>query len=202
MAKKTDKELEEIQKRKKAAIRKKRRAKRRRRNKIKHSRSYKIKRINFGWWHRRFNIMLDPLKPFERKILLDNSLLKYSADDDQFILILFKIYEMQRIAKAHNKQFMNPYTDNVTNIKEIRKASKQINWKCAICGTKIKSTIHNFDVDNFLCPICMETHNNSQFIDDRILQSSIKFRKACEFLYKHQQQVYQEFTRKSERSNR
>jgi len=192
----------EIQKRNKSNVRKKRRAKRKAKNKKTHRRTYKLKRVHFGWWKRRFNIMLDPLKPFERNVLLDNPLLKYSADDDQFVLILFKMYDMQRDAKTHNKQFINPYNDSITNFKEIRKASKNVNWKCAICSEKIISTIHNFDVDNFLCPICMETHSKGQFVDDRIVQSSVKFRKACEYLYKHQEETYKEFVRKSEQDSR
>jgi predicted RNA-binding Zn-ribbon protein involved in translation (DUF1610 family) len=192
----------EIQKRIKRNVRKKRRAKRKAKKRHNYRRTYKLKRIHFGWWKRKFNIMLDPLKPFERRILLDNPLLKYSADNDQFVLILFKIYDMQRNSKMLGKQYINPYVNNITTFKEIKKNSKEINWKCAICNIKIKSNIDRFDAENFLCPKCAETHTKGQFIDDRILYSSIKFRKACEFLYKHQQETYKHFVRKSELDNR
>lgn len=183
-------------------IRSIRRKLRRAKKKVNHRRSHRIKRIHFGWWRRKFNIMLDPLKQFERNVLLNNPLLKYSAQDDQFILILFKIYDLQRTEKELNKCYINPYGDSISTFQEIRHDSKQINWKCAICNEPIKSKMDNFDVENFLCPICTETHSKGQFIDERIVQSSIKFRKACEFLYKHQQETYKYFIRKSERGNR
>lgn len=189
------------QKSNKSDLRNKRRRERRAKRKPKHRRTYKLKRIHFGWWHRRFNIMLDPLKPFERNVLLDNPLLKYSANDDQFVLVLFKLYDMQRTAKELDKCYKNPYGDSINTFKEIKRASKQINWKCAICDAPIKSLVSDFNVENFLCPICTETHSKGQFIDERIVQSSIKFRKACEFLYKHQQETYKYFIRKSERGN-
>lgn len=164
-------------------------------------RSYKLKRKNYGWYRRKFNIVLNTLKPFEQRVLLENPLLKYSADDDQFILILFRLYDMQRLGKHYGKFYINPYVNNVTTFKEIKKASKFINWKCAICKTPIKSHIDSFDIENFLCNICVETHSKTQFIDDRILHSSLKFRKACEYLYKHQTEVHREFIRKSEKGN-
>lgn len=105
---------------------------------------------------------------------------------------------MQRKAKELDKCYINPYADTIATFKEIKHAAKLVNWKCAICNIPIKSNIDNFDVVNFLCPICTETHSNSQFIDERIVHSSVKFRKACEFLYKHQQETYREFIRKSE----
>ncbi len=183
-------------------IRKKRRQLRKKKNKPRYRKSFKIKRIHFGWWKRRFNIMLDPLKPFERRVLLENPLLKYSAQDDQFVLVLFKIYDMQRVEKEIDKVYKNPYSDTINTLKEIKRSAKEINWKCAICNEPIRSKINEFNTENFLCPLCVETHSKGQFIDERIVHSSVKFRKACEFLYKHQQDTYVRFMRKSERANR
>lgn len=161
--------------------------------------SYKIKRVYHGRSKRIYNIELKSLSPFERNFLLNNPLLKYSnlTENDQFILILLRIVDNTRYLKKYDKYYNNPFTNTINTLIEIKKSSKQTDWKCAICNKPIRSTIGEFNIENFLCSICIKTHSKTQMVDGRIVSSSIKFRKKCEQLYKQQQEIFKKFIRNS-----
>lgn len=150
-----------------------------------------------GPYKTRFGILLENLKPYQKNILLDNPLLKDSAKSDQFVLILFKLANIEINKKNTRKLFFNPYKNTISNYKQIEKDSKLIDWHCAICNDNIKSEISEFYLENFLCNKCKKTHSTkSKFIDARILENSIKFRKHCKKILLKEQRKFINYIKK------
>jgi hypothetical protein len=58
--------------------------------------NYKIVRKG-GPYKRKYGILLSNLKPYQAKILFDNPLISESAKDDQFVLILFRLADMENL---------------------------------------------------------------------------------------------------------
>jgi len=156
-----------------------------------------IIRKNFGWYIRRFGILLEYLKPHQKNILLENPLLKDSAKSDQFLLVLFKVYEMERKFKPKKKVYKNPFTEEITDYYTVQLKSKYIDWNCAICNSKIQSEIGLFNMDNLSCSDCYEVQRTAPLVDERILYSSLKFRKFCQKLLRKQQRNFISYIRKS-----
>ena len=44
---------------------------------------YKVRKINFGWYKRRYGILLENLPPLKQKLLLDNQHMKWLDSDTQ-----------------------------------------------------------------------------------------------------------------------
>jgi len=121
------------------------------------------------------------VKPYQKRVIRENPLLKNRiADDDQFILILFKIADMERSHKMKSKLYYNPYSERITDYNEILDFSRLIEWNCAICNAEIQSEISNFKIENFVCKKCKGAHNtNNKRMDPRIVESSFLFHKNC-----------------------
>jgi hypothetical protein len=78
--------------------------------------------------------------------------------------------------------------------------SKRINWKCSICRCEIKSEMSNFEIGNFLCDTCIESHGKpTEVVDDRILESSVRFREYCRDILMQQQKNYLKYIKVFER---
>lgn len=152
--------------------------------------SFKVIRRNFGWYKRRFGIMLDPLLPYQREFLKNNLYLRDIVDEDQPLLAIFKILEMEQQNKRSRKWWYNPYTDSISTYKEIIESSNYVDWNCAICNVDIKSNMNDFSTVNFLCKECNKTHNNRKIIDERILNSSKLFTRHCKRLLKKDQRKF------------
>lgn len=88
-------------------------------------------------------------------------------------------------------QYLNliyhPLFDKVVTRDEYDRSRELMEWECAICGKKIFINRRKYDVENFVCEKCKETHNNKNTsIDIRILNSRTK-------LYKYlEERLYQE----------
>jgi hypothetical protein len=152
-----------------------------------------------GPFKRKHGIFLDNLKPYQQKILFDNPLIKDSADDDQFMLILFRLADMDISKKTDRKIYYNPYKDIVTDYKQIETDSKYIDWNCAICKADIKSVISEFNIDNFICKDCHDaygSHNKIKTVDSRIVDCSIKFRKHCKNILFKEQRTFMRYIAK------
>ena len=160
--------------------------------------NYKIVRKG-GPYKRKYGILLSNLKPYQTKILFDNPLISESAKDDQFVLILFRLADMEISKKTNRKIYYNPYKDIASDYKQIETDSTYTDWKCSICTTPIKSIISEFNIDNFLCDDCKETHgshNVVKHVDSRIVESSFKFRKHCRTLLLKQQRSFMNYINK------
>jgi len=149
---------------------------------------------------RRWGIMLKFLKPHQIKILFDYPLLRDGVkESDQFVHILYNMLKLERkfkISKENSKVYYSKYRDVLTSYDDIERDYNRVDWQCAICTTKISSIIANFDVHNFLCETCNKTHggykvnNDERFVDGRVVQSSINFRKYCQKLLKKEKRKF------------
>lgn len=141
---------------------------------------YKIVRQQ-GPHKNRHGIKLSTVKPYLHKILFDYGLIdEYLKTDDQFVSVLFKIAEMELSCKRKNKLYHNPYNDEITTYDEVIEQSNLIKWNCAICNIEIESKIAEFDINNFVCNDCRDSHNSDNSkIDPRIVDSSFEFHKMC-----------------------
>ena len=160
-----------------------------------------VKLVRAQSYHKRlYSIILKELKPYQIRFLEDNPLIReHAKHDDRYVQVLFKILEYEIHHKDHLKLYYNVYTDRVSSYEEILEDSKRINWMCSICRCDIKSEMGNFNVDNFLCDTCNKSHGNStDIIDDRILESSVQFRKYCQDILIGQQKSYIKYIKKFE----
>lgn len=145
-------------------------------------------------------IRFKELKPYQAKFLQDNLLIRPNAStDDRYVQVLFKILEYEIHHKDHLKLYYNPYTEQISSYDEILEDAKMLNWKCSICRCDMKSEMGNFEIKNFLCDTCNKSHGNpSEIIDDRILESSVQFRKYCQDILVGQQKSYIKYIKKFE----
>ena len=73
-----------------------------------------------------------------------------------------------------------------------------IDWECAICKVDIKSKMSYKKVENLVCKKCKKVHNSkNQVIDQRIIDSSVKFLKACKKLVKGEQREFLTYVKRS-----
>ena len=159
---------------------------------------YKVRKINFGWYKRRHGILLENLPLSKQKLLTENSYLKWLNSDTQTFEIIFKIEDMHEHEKNPNKILWNPFRENFTTIKELEKDSNLIEWNCGICKADIKSRMDSKKVENFVCKKCTESHNSKNtVVDQRIIDSSIKFNKHCKDLLKGEQREFMKYVRRS-----
>jgi hypothetical protein len=161
-----------------------------------------VKFVRAQSYHKRlYSIRLKELKPYQIKFLEDNPLIsKHAKHDDRYVQVLFKILEYETHHKDHLKLYYNPYTSKISNYDEILEDAKMLNWQCSICSCSIKSEMGNFEIGNFLCDTCNKSHGKAnEIIDDRILESSVQFRKYCQDILIGQQKGYMKYIKQFEK---
>ena len=112
---------------------------------------YKVRKINFGWYKRRYGILLENLPPLKQKLLLDNQHMKWLDSDTQAFEVIFKVEDMNGHEKNVNKAIWNPFRETFTTLKELEKDADLIDWNCGICKVPIKSRMDSKKVENFVC---------------------------------------------------
>lgn len=159
---------------------------------------YLIVRRNFGWYHRKYGIVLDYLLDTQIRLLKEHRFIRDIATDEQSMYIVFQTLEMEDKNKGSRKLWFNPYTNKATDYRTLIKNSKDIEWKCAICDIDIISHIDNFKPENFLCNTCNEIYNTpNKKIDGRIVDASVKFTKYCKEILRKEQKQYMSYTKKN-----
>jgi len=159
---------------------------------------YKVRRINFGWYKRRHGILLENLPPLKQKLLLENNHMKWLDSDVDAFEIIFKVEDMNEHEKNPNRILWNPFRETFTNIKELEKDSDLVDWNCGICKAEIKSRMDSKKVENFVCNKCSDAHNSrNKRVDQRVIDSSIKFTKHCKSLLKGEQREFLTYIRRS-----
>ena len=159
---------------------------------------YKVRRINFGWYKRRHGILLENLPPLKQKLLLENNHMKWLDSDVDAFGIIFKVEDMNEHEKNPNRILWNPFRETFTNIKELEKDSDLVDWNCGICKAEIKSRMDSKKVENFVCNKCSDAHNSrNKRVDQRVIDSSIKFTKHCKSLLKGEQREFLTYIRRS-----
>lgn len=123
-----------------------------------------------------------------------------ASTDDRYVQVVFRILEYETRFKDHLKLYYNAYTDRISNYDEIIEDARKISWRCSICHCDIKSEMGNFEINNFLCDTCEKSHGKeSKIVDDRILESSVEFRKYCQEILIGQQKNYLKYIKKFEK---
>ena len=164
-----------------------------------------VKYVRSNGFHRSmFGIRYKEIKTYQIKFLEDNQLMRpHASTDDQYVQVVFRILEYENHYKDHLKLYYNVYTDRVSGYEEILEDARQLDWQCSICSCNIKSEMSNFDIKNFLCNTCEKSHGNpKEIIDDRILESSIQFRKYCQDILVGQQKNYMKYIKKFEKGSK
>jgi hypothetical protein len=135
-----------------------------------------IRRQNQGRARTKFGILLSPLKPRYQKVLMENPIIKKNSDDDRFIRCILRM-EDSRISVSHlTRPYINHVDKSVTKFHDVKKSFKFLDWECAYCKVHIKTEIHNYDPTNFTCKKCYDYYvKNSRFINQRIIDASLKF---------------------------
>lgn len=148
-----------------------------------------------------FGIRYTGLKPYQIRFLEDNQLMrKHATVDDRYVQVLLRILEYEIHHKDHLKLYYNVYTDSVSSYDEILEDSRRIKWLCSICRSQIVSEMGNFEVGNFLCETCDKSHgSSSKMVDERILESSVQFRKYCQDVLVGQQKSYLKYIKNFEK---
>ena len=157
----------------------------------------KIIRKNYGWYHRRHGILLDPLPIECQRLLLNHIFIRDIAYHDQTLRVLFHIVDMEHDNKMSRKWWWNPYTQEVTLYKDIVRDSNYLDWNCAICNTIIKSEIGDFEISNFCCGDCYSLYSDNKIIDKRILESSVTFTEKCAIELKKEQKNFLSYTKQN-----
>jgi len=164
-----------------------------------------VKYVRSSGHHRSmFGIRYKELKPYQIRFLEDNQLMRpHASTDDAYVQIVFRILEYENHYKDHLKLYYNSYTDSVTGYEEVLENAKTVDWKCSICNCNIKSDMDNFELKNFLCDTCEKSHGKpDKIVDDRILDSSIQFRKYCQDILIGQQKEYMKYIKKFEKGSK
>ena len=159
---------------------------------------YKVRKINFGWYKWRHGILLENLPPLKQRFMIENNYLKWLDSDTQAFEIIFKVEDMNEHEKNPNRILWNPFRETFTNIKELEKDSDVVDWNCGICKVEIKSRMDSRKVENFVCNKCSDAHNSrNKRVDQRIIDSSIKFTQHCKSLLKGEQREFMTYVRRS-----
>ena len=124
--------------------------------------------------------------------------MKWLDSDVNAFEIIFKVEEMNEHEKKPNRILWNPFRETFTNIKELEKDSDLVDWNCGICKVEIKSRMDSKKVENFVCSKCSEAHNSrNNRVDQRIIDSSVRFLKHCKSLLKGEQREFMTYVRRS-----
>tara|TARA_R110000744_G_scaffold208501_1_gene327259 strand:+ start:403 stop:894 length:492 start_codon:yes stop_codon:yes gene_type:complete len=159
---------------------------------------YRVRKINFGWYHRRYGILLENLPPLKQKLLLNSRHMKWLESDTQAFEIIFKVEDMNDHEKNVHKAIWNPFKETFTTLKQIEKDADLVAWECGICKAPIKSRMDSKKVENFVCSKCSKAHSSqNKTVDGRIITTSIKFTKHCKRLLKKEQREFMSYAKKS-----
>ena len=135
-----------------------------------------IIRQNRGKARTRYNILLRVLKPRHQTILLKNKYISKHNMDDRFIRCIFLMEDANINVSSLQRPFINPETREISTYYNIKKSYKLLDWTCAYCKADIKSSVENFDINNFVCSKCYTYYvKDSKNVSQSVLNSMITF---------------------------
>lgn len=144
----------------------------------------------------RHGIVFSTLSRAQKRLLIENPLIKDRCKSDQFVQIAFEqdSYRM-RSHNVDNKLFYDWSTGEVLQKQEVLENYSTIEWKCALSGMSIRAKMGDFSLENFVHP---KFHDalKAPMVDSRILKSSVEFRKKCKELLLNQQQEFLRLVKK------
>lgn len=160
----------------------------------------KIERTSGPYPTNRFGIRFTTLSKSQKRLLIENPLLKERCKSDAFALILFEqnSYSVSRLSST-NKLFYDWSTGEIIQKEDLIENYNTIDWICALSGNPIKAKMSDFSLENFVHP---DYHDalKAPMVDSRILKSSVEFRKKCKELLLNQQQEFLNLVKKGKKS--
>lgn len=160
-----------------------------------------IRRQNQGRAKTRFGILLSPLKPRHRKVLLDNPILRRNSNDDRFIRCILRMEDAKTNISYLNRPYINRTNKEIVSFFDLRRSLKFLDWKCAYCQCDIKTEIHNYKPENFTCKKCFNYFvKNSKFINQRLIDETLKFTEYHKSLMKADQAKFLKYIKKNDAS--
>lgn len=154
-----------------------------------------IKRTGGPFPRNRYGVCYDGLSKQQKRLLLENPLMKESAQSDQFLHIIFEVCKHSKYS-GENKFYFDWSTNEIMKRDKLEENYDTIDWTCAISGEPIRSNINNFSPQNFVHP---DYHDilGGDTIDGRILKSSLAFQKHIKKLLLDQQKEFVKLARKN-----
>ena len=162
-------------------------------------RNVEIKRTNKPYTHGRYGISFKDMRRYQKRILIENPIIKDSSSDDNFIYSIFKIFQ-KSTHTSPIKIYWDSNTRDFVKIEKLEENYNTIDWICALSGKPIRAKIDNFDLENFVHP---EYHDAllAPMVDSRILKSSVEFRKHVKKLLLNKQREFLYHARKNSKIN-
>ena len=106
-------------------------------------------------------------------MLYDDLLKKYDLEEYKD--------DIYQIENQYLNLIYHPVLDKICTRDEYERTKELMKWFCAICNDEILINKRKYDVENFVCERCKETHNNkNKVVDRRILNSRTKMYKMLE----------------------
>jgi hypothetical protein len=154
-----------------------------------------IKRTGGPYPRNRYGVCYEGLSRQQRRLLLENPLLKERAQDDQFLQILFEVSRYTN-RTSKNKYYYDWSTGDFMKMEDLQENYDTIDWTCALSGEPIRSNINNFSPENFVHPSYHDTLGGN-VVDARIVKSSIEFQQHIKKLLLNQQEEFLKLVRKN-----
>lgn len=155
----------------------------------------KIRRTGGPYPRNRYGVCYEGLSRQQRRLLLENPLIKESAQSDQFLHIIFEICKHKNDSKR-DKYYYDWSTGELMKSEELEESYDTIDWTCALSGEPIRSNINNFNAENFVHPDYHDTLGGKT-VDGRILKSSVAFQQHVKKLLLNQQKEFLNIARKN-----
>jgi hypothetical protein len=154
-----------------------------------------IKRTGGPYPRNRYGVCYEGLSRQQRRLLLENPLIKERAQDDQFLQILFEVSRYTN-RTSKNKYYYDWSTGDFMKMEDLQENYDTIDWTCALSGEPIRSNINNFSPENFVHPSYHDTLGGN-VVDARIVKSSIEFQQHIKKLLLNQQEEFLKLVRKN-----
>lgn len=150
-----------------------------------------IKRTGGPFPTNRFGVVFSTLSRSQKRLLIENPLLRDRCQSDQFVHILFEqlSYKIRGYANQ-NKLFYDWSTGDIVQRENLVESYNTIEWTCALSGMPIRAKMGEFNLENFVHPKFHEALKSAPMVDSRILKSSVEFRKKCKELLLNQQEEF------------
>lgn len=146
----------------------------------------------------RYGVCYEGLSLQQRRLLLENPIIKERAQSDQFLHIVFEVCRSRHVQHME-KYYYDCSTNEFLQIEELKESYDTIDWTCALSGTPIRSNINNFSMENFVHPDYHDTLTGDS-VDARILDSSLAFQEHVKKLLLNQQKEFLSLARKNSKT--
>lgn len=159
-----------------------------------------IKRVTGTFPSNRYGVSFETLSRQQKRLLIDNPIIRERCQSDQFVHILFELCQHRNTNKQDERYYYDWSTGDFVQLQELKENYNTIDWVCAISGKPIRAKMDDFNPENFIHPEYLDVLK-APMIDSQILKSSIEFRKHIKKLLLNQQQEFINLAKKNSKYN-